>query len=158
MPYETRKRRWMPIVLGLSLALNLAVVAAVAGAAWRHRGDGPRDVRAARGGAIYMQALPREAREAMRLQMRETGVRRTGSDTADMLAALRQDPFDPAAAVRVLEVERDAGLARQSAAGAAWLAQVTAMSTQERLAFADRLQELAPRRDDRKNERRSASD
>jgi uncharacterized membrane protein len=142
------KRRWITIVLGISLALNLAVVAAVAGAAWRHRGDDHRPSRAAKGGAIYMQALPREAQRAVRAQLKS--IRRTPPDTAQMIAALRVEPFDPAAAVRVLEAQRDEGMARQSAASDAWLAQVTAMSAQERLAYADRLQELAQERQERR--------
>jgi len=152
------KKRWKSVVLGLSLALNLAVVAAVAGAAWRHSGEGRGEPRAAKGGAIYMQALPREARESMRAELREAGGRPAGSDTAAMIAALRGDPFDPAAARRVLEMEQAAGMTRQNVAGAAWLSQVTAMSGPERAAYADRLQELSARRDLRQDGRRSAAD
>ena len=61
MDQVKQKRRWMPVVLTLSLALNLAVAAALAGAAWRHK-EADRGPRVARGGAIYMQALPRSTR------------------------------------------------------------------------------------------------
>ena len=71
--------------------------------------------------------------------------------TEDMLVALRQEPFDPAAAARVLEAEREAGLLRQDKASGAWLSYITALSVSERNAYADRLQELSERRDQRKD-------
>ncbi len=49
----------MRIVLVLSLALNLAVVAAVAGAAWRIKGVERAGPRQGGGGVLYLQALPR---------------------------------------------------------------------------------------------------
>lgn len=156
MAEHKSKRRWMPVVLGLSLALNLAVVAAVAGAAWRHKGEERDGPRAARGGAIYMQALPREARREVRAQLRSIGREQAGTDA--MLGALRQEPFDPAAAVQVLESERDTGLARQTAASALWLEQITAMSAQERLAYADRLEALLQHRGKDWKERRGEAD
>lgn len=144
MAAKTQKRRLMPIVLGLSLAVNLGVLAALAGAAWRHHGDAPRGDRVARGGAIYMQALPREARRALREELREARpARREGSD---MLVALRQDPFDPAAVRSVLEAERQAGLSRQEAATSAWISHITDMTGAERRAYADRLQALLEKR------------
>lgn len=139
----SQKRRWMPVVLGLSLALNLAVVAAVAGAVWRHNGaerGGPRASRG--GGALYIQALPRETQRAIREQMRSSGVRGV-HDVGPMLAALRQEPFDQTAAVRELEAQRDSGMVRRAAATQAWLDEVVSMSPQERRAYADRLQRLS---------------
>lgn len=143
-----RKRRWMPVVLGLSLAVNLAVAAAVVGASWRHKGGDHREARVARGGAIYMQALPREARHALFKELRAAQPRQM--ETGNMIAALRQEPFDPSAATRVLAAERDAGLARQDAATALWLDYVTSMTASERNVYADRLQDLLDRRPSRK--------
>lgn len=144
-----QKRRWMPVVLTLSLAVNLAVVAAVSGAAWRHK-DGDRGgPRAARGGAIYMQALPREVRREMHQQLR-TIMPPPQPDTEQMLMALRAEPFDPATAARLLKAQRDGGLARQDLASAAWLTHITALSVEERSAYADRLQKLAERHKSRK--------
>ncbi|MEH6646321.1 periplasmic heavy metal sensor [Sulfitobacter sp.] len=139
-----QKRRWMPVVLGLSLAVNFAVAAAVVGASWRHRSGDHREERVARGGAIYMQALPREARHALRQQLRAAEPKRM--ETGDMIAVLRQDPFDASAATRVLVAERYAGLARQGTATAMWLDYVTSMTVSERNAYADRLQHLLDRR------------
>lgn len=152
MTERTRKRGWMPVVLGISLALNLAVLAAVAGAAWRHK-DAPQ---VSRGGGVYMQALPREAQRAVRAQLRSAALQR--GDVSEMLSVLREDPFDPAAAAVVLEVRRDAGLARQNIATAAWLEQVSAMNAQDRSAYADRLEEVLQRRKARWQKRREAGE
>lgn len=138
------KRRWMPVVLVLSLALNLAVVAAVSGAAWRSKGDGrissQRDGGGKRG-AAFVFALPSEARKAVREQLRQQP--RLRMDNEALLKALRQEPFDAATAGLVLDAQRDHGLARNDIARAAWFAQVEAMSSQERAQYADRLEELA---------------
>lgn len=161
MADAVKKRRWMPIVLGLSLAMNFAVVAAVGGAALRHSGDERSGApRAGKSGALYMSALPRESRRAIREQMRSGPRPERSAD--QMLVALRSEPFDPQAAARVLETERDAGLQRQTAATAAWLGEVSTMTVQERAAYADRIEEMAARgkewRKDRKNERDERND
>lgn len=156
MAEQTRKTRWMPIVLGLSLALNLAVFAALAGAAWRHTGDDRKGPRASRGGAVYMQALPREARRAVRETLR--GALPARMDQGDMVAALRAEPFDATAAARILEAQRDTSVARQQAASAAWLAHVTRMSAQERDAYADRLEALLEKRKGGWKKQRSGAD
>ncbi|WP_298857726.1 periplasmic heavy metal sensor [uncultured Sulfitobacter sp.] len=157
MADTVKNRRWMPIILGLSLAINLAVVAAVGGAAWRHSGDARSGLpRASKSGALYMKALPRESRRAIREQMRSGP--RPDRSTDQMLAALRSEPFDPEAAVRVLELQRDAGLQRQHAATAGWLAEVTAMNAQERAAYADRIEEMAKRGKERGKDRNRNDD
>lgn len=141
------KRRWMPVVLALSLALNLAVVAAVAGAAWRHKGGGgPTGGKG--GGPIYLQALPPEARRAVRGEMRQQP--RVKLDSAVMVTALRQEPFDPEAAGRALDAQRDSGLTRFAAGRAVLLDYISSMSAQDRAAYADRIEEIAQKRKDRK--------
>jgi uncharacterized membrane protein len=142
----------MPVVLGLSLALNLAVLAAVGGAAWRHSGEERAGPRASKGGTLYIQALPPETRRAIREQMRSGP--RPEQDAADMLAVLRQDPFDPAAAARVLDAQRDNGLQRRAAISEAWLSEITAMSAQERGAYADRMEQISKRGNGSWKERR----
>ena len=92
MADAVKKRRWMPIVLGLSLAMNFAVVAAVGGAAWRHSGDERSGApRAGKSGALYMSALPRESRRAIREQMRSGPRPERSAD--QMLVALRSEPL-----------------------------------------------------------------
>lgn len=148
-----RKRRWVPVVLVVSLALNLAVIAAVSGAVWRHKGNGKNDPRTTRSGAIYMQALPREMQKSLRQSVRNSskGVR---SDPAAMVAVLRQELFDPAAAARILDAERDGGLSRTQAMSAAWLSKISEMTVEDRSAYADRLENLTERRKLRWKERK----
>ena len=62
-----------------------------------------------------------------------------------MLVALRADPFDPAAVRAALGAQRDVTLARQDAAGDAWLAQIEAMDDAARVAYTDRLEGMLAR-------------
>ncbi|MEX3314831.1 periplasmic heavy metal sensor [Sulfitobacter sp. PS-8MA] len=144
-----RNRRLLRWALGLSLALNLLVLSAIGGALWRHRGMGPgRDhLPGLRSYATpYVQALPQERRRALHRDMHagqqapHLNRQARRAHYAQMLAALRAEPFDPAAAQAVLTRQSDAVASVQTAAHAAWLAQVGAMSTAERSAYADALE------------------
>ncbi|KEJ89632.1 periplasmic heavy metal sensor [Sulfitobacter donghicola] len=149
-----KKRRWMPVILGLSLAVNLAVVASVSGAMFRHKGgraDGPRVLK---GGAIYMQALPHEIRRDLRAELR-AGRRGVGSDPAQMVELLRSEPFDATAAAAVFEQEHSASLKRLQTGSQAWLKAVEDMTVQERSAYADQLQDLIERREKHKKKPKS---
>jgi len=147
------KRRWMPIVLALSLGLNLAVAAAVAGAVWRHKGPGEGGPRGGRGGGtIYLQALPQEARRAVLGQLRAS--RGPAFDATPMIDALRREPFDAEAAGHALDARRDRGFARSEAGNAALLGYIATMSAQERAAYADRIEEISERRRAKRNNKR----
>jgi uncharacterized membrane protein len=91
----------MPLVLGVSVAINLAVVAAVAGAAWRHKDEDRSALRGPKGAPAFIQALPREARQAVRGELRASKPRKM--DTAGIVSVLRQEPFDVDAVERVME-------------------------------------------------------
>lgn len=141
------KRRWMPVILTVSLALNFAVIAAIGGAAWRNHGDDRGKMSRDRGGqrgAAFVKALPPEAHEAVRDALRRQPRLRLDNDA--LLAALRQEPFDAATAARVLDTQRAQGLARNDIARAAWFVQVEAMTVQERAAYADRLEDLSAKK------------
>jgi uncharacterized membrane protein len=143
-----RQRRILRWALGLSLALNLLVLSAIGGALWRHGGPGQRDnLPGLRSYATpYVQALPQDVRRDLHREMRagrqgphlDREARRAHYE--QMLAALRAEPFDPAAAQAVLTTQSDAVASVQAAAHAAWLAQVDAMSAEERGAYADALE------------------
>ncbi len=141
------KRRWMPIALGLSLAVNLAVVAAISGAALRHKNYNKGPHHAGKGGVIFMQALPRETRREIRDILRVEG-RNTDANPADMLGFLRDVPFDAEAAAGVLKAQNEVWLKRTQAATGVWLTVVSEMSVVERDAYADRLQELLEKREE----------
>ncbi|MEY8842984.1 periplasmic heavy metal sensor, partial [Cribrihabitans sp. XS_ASV171] len=115
MAEVTRKSPlWMRLLLGVSLAVNLAVAGLAVGAVLRHGGPerdrGPRSL----GVALY-RALPDEDRQALRDAGRARYQERREAGAADldaMLVALRSEPFD-AEAVAVLlrgQVERTRSL------------------------------------------------
>ena len=137
-----RRWPWGRIVLVASLALNLLVVGAVAGAFWRHGGERSHG---ARGFAVpYVRALPGPERRALFAELRrggqgDHGARRQAAYGA-VLAALRAEPFDPEAVASALARQRADAADFQSRAEAGWLARVTAMDAQERARYADRVE------------------
>ncbi len=144
-----RRVRW---ALGLSLAVNLLLIGALAGAGYRHAG-GPGARERTGPGAMsyampYMQALPRAERRAMRQQMQgqDTPSRDTRrAQFQQMLAALRAAPFDAAAVRAVLDAQQAAGAAVQASAQAAWLDRVTRMDDTARASYADALEDVLAR-------------
>ena len=140
---DTRKRcpLWVRILLAASLALNLAVVGLVAGLMLR--GPGPL-----RGGGPglsyalpYIVALDRSDRRAVLGAVRkdpdlpDRAARR--AQFADMLTALRAEPWDRDAVRAVLAQQAD-GVARvQAVAQEAWLDTIAEMSPQQRADYAD---------------------
>jgi uncharacterized membrane protein len=140
---ETPRR--IKILLGISLAFNLAFVGLLAGAMWRHGGPGSQHGAAPGLSAYarpYVMALPRSERRAMLRDMRQhagesmpdRGARR--AVYADVLAQLRRDPFDPAALTAALERQSRMTTNVQEAAQAAWLRRVLDMDAAARLAYA----------------------
>ena len=95
-----------------------------------------------------MRALPREARQALRMQLREE--RAQSIDPAKLLGVLRADPFDPEAAARVVATQLEGSRISRESVQDAWLAQVTAMTGQERISYAGRIEELSRQRKERR--------
>lgn len=158
---ETRKKtRWGRVVLGVSLALNLAVLGAVAGAFWRF--DSSHDRAERRGGpafaAPYVFALPREDRHALRAQLRagapEDWRAARAARYEDVLGALRAAPFDRDALAGAVRAQREAAVAGQTAAETAWLARIEAMDPETRAAYADRVEKIVTRKRGRDHKRR----
>ncbi|QUJ75235.1 periplasmic heavy metal sensor [Sulfitobacter albidus] len=143
------KRGWLPYVLALSLAVNLVIGLAVAGALWRaSAGEGPRG-RGFAGPAPYLRALERDDRAEVRAALRALP-RNRGESLREMLTLLRAERFDRAAAAVVLGAQREASLLRQDTLSAAWLDRVSAMSDTQRAAYVARLEEILSRRSGRK--------
>ncbi len=154
-PLDPRPRapRWMRWTLIASLALNLAVLGLVVGAAVNHMsGDSPRppSVRSLDLGA-YSAALSPEDRRALRETFRAEwpGLRQMRTSqaetTAAILTALRADPFD-AAAVRARLADQQTRMAEGLNLGQRLLLErLEAMTPAERAAFADRLEERLTR-------------
>ena len=143
-----RMRTWVRVLLGVSLALNLAVVGIAAGAALRfgkpdgtHRPPPPI-------GALLYRELSREDRKEMRSRAAETrqshGDRRK-DEVAQIDAALRAVPFDPVALNEVLSAQTRKREAFQDEVQQLWLKRVSEMSDKERAAYADRLKHAVER-------------
>jgi uncharacterized membrane protein len=151
--------RWIKIALGLSLAVNLAVVGVVAGAAFR---GPPKDPRPGVSGyaTAYIKALPREDRHAILQKVRKSGGqgRLSGDERRalfdEMLAALRAQELDRAVITDVLNKQKAASLGVQSGVQDQWIALVAGMSKDERLIYADAVQEVLDRKRERRNARK----
>jgi len=148
-----RRGRGLRIALVLSLAVNLLVIGVVAGGAWKMRNfDGGRpphgqvDIRA------LWQAMPRDARSALRERNREDGLHpdrpsreerraRMAELNAQLIEALRREPFDAEAFATLMQGDRAALERRLAAANAAFAAQLAGLSPAQRQALAGELEE-----------------
>ena len=143
----SRVRPWLRIVLGVSLALNLAVAGLALGAAIRF--GGPDRARPPLPlGAVLYRELPREDRRALRddrLGTRPERAERRRAEAAQLDAALRAVPFDPTSIEAFLEAQSRQRNALEQALRAAWLTRVSEMSDTARAAYADRLAEAMAR-------------
>ncbi|WP_050931424.1 periplasmic heavy metal sensor [Aestuariivita boseongensis] len=149
-PAHSQWSRGLRVLFGLSLALNLLVVGALAGAWLRHGWSGHDMHRGGGGmGRILYQELPQDARRALRQDLR-------GSLDRDMMRATRIGPaLDKVLRAETLDLDalRDL-MARHAAAlqtgqnamREGWLKTLAGMSREERMAYADRLRDRAMRR------------
>lgn len=147
------KRKWMPILLVLSLAVNLLIVGVVVGTVLRFRGDDRGRIPPGFGPALY-HALPKADKRALRGQlsdMRSRGSHRRAEDFNALSDALRTVPFDPAAVELLLVQQAQATADLQDALHQQWLARVTEMSDQDRLIYADQLEDVVKRGPHRRN-------
>lgn len=163
-PPKTNRFHWSRVVLAVSLALNLAVVGLVAGAALRHeKRDGPDDDHARTmqsrdfGFGPYIGAFEGDVRRDLgRAFSQKAGGRvearaRVQAQFDAVMAALRSEPFD-AAMFESLIVGQQSDLAARQEIGARLLAQkVAQMTPDERSAYASRLDDMIKRgpRDDK---------
>ncbi len=141
------RRRWMPIVLAISLGLNLLIVGLALGTVMRlQRGDHAK-APPGFGPALY-RALSKEDRRAMRSEL--YALHRDGSndrlrDFRGISRALREVPFDPAVVEGLLQQQAQSTANLQADLQAQWLSRVIDMTDGERQAYADRLQEVVER-------------
>ena len=139
-----RKMRW---VLVASLGLNLLILGIVAGG-WIDRSRAP-DRRMPREVAFgpFTEALDSADRRALRgafldqsdklREMRTTA----RDDTARLIAALRADPYDPAATEAAFSGLRSGTMSRMELGERLLLDRIGQMDTPQRQGFADRLAE-----------------
>ena len=148
-PRPPRTALWVKIVLGVSLALNLAIIGLVVGAFAR---VGP-ELKAMPGvnyAMPYAMALPREERVALLRDVRRTtnlpSRQERRAHYAKMLQVLRADQFDPDEARALMSTQARVMVAAQQAAQDAWIKKTAAFTPQERLSYADALEEALRRR------------
>lgn len=141
---DPRPGRGLKIALVISVALNLAVAGLVLGA-WLgdgHRKGMPRDLTFGPFSEALSDADRRELRKAL---MSRAGEFRTSREAAradfeGLLGALRADPFDPAAMTAALAAIETRNAERLELGRSLIETRLTEMSTEERRAFADRLE------------------
>lgn len=153
--------RAIKIVLAISLAINLAVAGLFLGNLVKNRADGPRPqtVRDL-GFGLFSPALSDEDRRALRRafveqspDMREAR-RAMRQDLAEMLEAIRAEPFEPARLEAVLDRSSLRAAERRDLGERLILDHLGKLDQAERAAFADRLEQglrrrVFGRRDDR---------
>lgn len=147
---KSKTPRWIKLVLVASLGLNIAVAGVVGGALLRaDKGKDRAKLLQGRdfGFAPYITAFEEdERRELGRNFLRQSGGIKAARDEvrtsfAMILQSLEADPFD-AAQFEALLTAQQAALASRQGLGAALIAEkVAQMSTEERAAFAQRLEE-----------------
>lgn len=150
-PAGQPSRRWPKLLLAASLTVNLLVAGIVFGAVLHDRrdhGSKPPPTRdAARTGGFtpFFDAMPRDARRQMETALRDRGGLEPdraalAEEFRDLIAALRGEPFDPAALDAVLLAQHQRLSDRVLAGREVLVEQVTAMSAGERAEFADALE------------------
>lgn len=142
------------VLLGVSLAVNMAFIGLLAGAVLRHDGGRDRPDRgpdAATFGAPYIRALPRETRQAV-LQSARAAHDQPMPDRAarralfqEVLASMRATPFD-AEQMRLLVAEQArVSVSVQQRVQTAWVAAVENMTDAQRAAYADAVEDMLGR-------------
>lgn len=148
---QERTSRKLKIALILSLGLNLIILGVIGGAIIHGGPDGKgprfRDV----GFGPFTEALTQEDRTALRRSFVQEGGnpremrREMREGFAEMLAALRAQPFD-AERLRTVVASMQSRMQSRIDMGQSLLTdRIVAMTPQERLGFADRLEETMKR-------------
>lgn len=142
-PKTPRKRIWLRVLFGASLAMNLLVIGLAVGAAFRFGGpDGVRPPPSSFGSAMY-RALSPEDRRTMRTATKRSpedhdARRRAHAETIG--AAVRAVPFDAVALQTMLQAQAERRDVWQKTVQTAWLKLLSEMSDEERAAYAERLE------------------
>jgi len=139
-------RRSLRILLVASLAFNLLIVGIGAGAmiSGQMGGRPGRGIDLSLGPLV--EALEDADRRAIMGALRDGAhLRRPprelrSAELGAVVAALRADPFDPAAVAAPLDAARSRTLGMMGAGQQALIARIAAMTPQQRAAFADRLE------------------
>lgn len=150
---KTRTPRRIKVALAFSLAINVLVLGAVAGSVF-HGGGRDRERASERSGnnaaiGIYGHALDKPDRRAIGKRLREgrnvqgREIRAELGDLArEASALLKQSPFNKEAFAELLLRQQVLIKGRSDAMQDALVEQIASMSTKQRIAYADRLEDL----------------
>lgn len=144
-----RTARWIRIVLGLSLAMNLLVVGLAIGVAIRIDGKKDKAWVPPPIGAVLFKEMPREDRKALHQEVfgaREGRRDRRLQDAQGVYEALKAVPYDPEPIRVVLEAQSDDMRRFQTSLREAWLERLSKMSDAERAVYAERFWERMNKR------------
>ena len=145
-----KPRRRFRVLFGLSLALNLLVLGAIAGAFLM--GPGARTGKAGPPGlreisAPYVRAFDHSTKREMRREMRALlpdrgeAIAANKADYAAFLEVVRADTFDAQRAASIMEEQLARAGRFQKVGREVAIERIGVMSLEERRAYADRLQE-----------------
>lgn len=156
-----RRKLWLRLLLGASLALNLLVIGLAIGAALRFGGpEGARRPPPVLGATLYRE-LPREDRRTVREAMRHRSVER-GPDrkTAALEVAqlVRSTPFDATALETLFNEQFARRQEWQTMANTVLLEQLGQMTEAERASYADRLEDAMASSHDHNKKRKEKRD
>jgi uncharacterized membrane protein len=152
---ETKKRRWLPIVLGLSLGANLLIVGVMAGAFLNAREGGPHrgpGVFGPTGLGIYARALSWDDRKELRKKLLSKRERLTQGRAAlsnhvnALIEVLKAGELDETALRTVFDTQLGAANDQITFGQEALIAQIKSMTAQERIEFGDALIETSKKR------------
>ena len=145
-PLSSAKPKSLRWVLVASLALNFAVGGVMLGSFLRGGPEG-RDMARDMGFGPYDAALLAQDRDALRAALRtksrdlRSNRAMAGADLVAVVNSLRATPFDPAALDAAMTAQQDHLAERMKLGTDAMHAFLTSLTPQERLAFADRLED-----------------
>ncbi|MEX0304464.1 MAG: periplasmic heavy metal sensor [Leisingera sp.] len=152
---------WLKLLLAGSLALNLAVIGLAAGAAWRFYGNDKHWKRPPEVGAMIFRELDRETRNALK---REAGgdhgsyFKRKHAEGVRVIEALRSKDFDAEGLLAMLQAQSEARHAFHTKVQEAWVRKLEGMTAEERVEFADRLEQRMQDRSGRWHGRKGRRD
>lgn len=155
-PVIARKTsRRLKIMLGVSLALNLAVVGLIAGAVLRGGPKGPPPSSRSYA-APYIRALPHADRRAIFHGIRKSDIGRKTNHAArralyeQMLVVLRAEELDASTILAVLAQQKAGSQDIQDAVQTGWITLLSDMGLAERRAYADAVEVEMKRRSHKK--------
>lgn len=136
-------RRWLKVVLALSLALNLVVIGVSAGTAWRfHGGEHERGGPSVLGRFILSDIGGKEIRRLVKDQTGDRGSarERRRAEMEQMIILVQADPLDTAAVKAIVEGHILENNSFMRAVAQAWEQRLEGLSLTERRHLAERMQ------------------